>query len=195
MRSAVGTFCPGCLLRECLLDFLARAAAALPDAPAAEARDAPLFVGREAAPKPLSAARSSARPTTTTFLTSIESTQTKKWQALASLPITLLLSIRRYHARQEHGHNAFAIRATAPQDLECDVHSRLELGDSLAIVVNGIDRFVINLGNHVAAVELQFVGKAGRIDFRDQHAALPFHTHTRSTFWRQAVDAQPEFRR
>src|SRR5256885_15568164 len=99
MRSAVGTFCPGCLLRECLLDFLARAAAALPDAPAAEARDAPLFVGREAAPKPLSAARSSARPTTTTtFLTIIESTQTKKQHAPASLPITLLVSIRRYHA-------------------------------------------------------------------------------------------------
>src|SRR5437764_456035 len=122
MRSAVGTFCPGCLLRECLLDFLARAAAALLDAPAAEARDAPLFVGREAAPKPLPAVRSSARPTKIMFLTSIESTQTKEWQALASLPIELLLSICRYHARKEHGHNAFAIRAAAPQDLERNVH-------------------------------------------------------------------------
>src|SRR5260370_13765927 len=190
MRSEVGAFCPRSRRLECLLDFLARAppVAAEPEAllPALLG-----FAGPEAADTPHSATNSSARVAGMALRSRIG---LDIYTADPLRPaIGLLLIVRWYHAGQVQRKGP--VRIAAPQDLEHHVGPRLQLACGAPVIVHGVDGFVVDLGNHVAAVELDVVREAGGLDVGNQNAALPFHAHARSTFRGPAIHAPPEFPR
>src|ERR1700752_4683110 len=105
--------------------------------------------------------------------------------------IELLLVFRWYHTRQENGKGAIAI--ATPQDLEHYVHSGLQLGHGVLVVVHGVDGLAVDFGDDVAAAEAEVVRKARGFDIGDQHTALAVHADARGAFRRKAIDAQTEF--
>src|SRR5256885_9201354 len=175
MRSGVGFSCPRSRRLECLLDFFPRAA--LP-AGLAEALDGVLLAALDAAPTLVPAAKSSAKPAKSTLLSFIQPRLDIDIASSFEPAIELLFGFRRYYTRQEYGKGAIAV--ASPENLENHVHSRFELGHRAFIVLHGADRFVVDFRDDVAAIELQVVRKAGRIDLRHQNTSLPFHAHTGS---------------
>src|SRR6202043_3723522 len=69
--------------------------------------------------------------------------------------IELLLVFRWYDTWQEHRKGAVGVPAA--QNLEYDVHSGLQLGHCLLVIVHRTDRLAVDLGNHVAAAEAKVV--------------------------------------
>src|SRR5208283_48240 len=70
-----------------------------------------------------------------------------------------LLAVRRNNARQKHRHRPVVVAVAA--HFEHHVVAGLQLANSLAIVVQGIYRLPVHLGNNVAGAETQVVGEAG----------------------------------
>src|SRR6266849_4979692 len=171
MRSGAGTFCPRSRRLDRLPDFLTRLL--LP----AAAVDFPVllegFPEGEFADSAAPAVSSSIRPAGIAVRSRIAISIVYNADSRESA-IELLLALRWYHARQEHRHGAVAI--AAPQNLEDNIAARLELGYRPLVVVHGIDRLAVDFRDDVAAREVEIIGKAGWLDFRDEHAALPVHT-------------------
>src|SRR6266446_4580592 len=185
MRSGAGTFCPRSRRLDRLPDFLTRLLLPAADLPAVRAA----VPEGEFADCPGTAVSSSTRATRIAVRNRIAVPIVYNADSRESA-IELLLAFRWYHARQEHRHGAVAI--AAPQNLEDNITALLELGYRPLVVVHGIDRLAVDFRDDVAAREVKIIGKAGRLYFRDQHAALPLHTNARRTFRRESFYAQPE---
>src|SRR6516225_3319322 len=106
--------------------------------------------------------------------------------------MALLFAVGRHDAREKHRHDT--VRWAVPQDLEHDIFTGLELGNSLAIVVDRSDGLTVYLGDDVARGELNFVGKTSGLDFADQHALLTLHTHTLGLLGSQTLDVESKLR-
>src|SRR6516162_2678167 len=81
-----------------------------------------------------------------------------------------LLAVGRHNTGEKHRHDA--VRRAVPQNLEHDVLTGFELGNSLAIIVDRGDGLTVQFGDDVARGELNVVGKASGLDFADKHAFL-----------------------
>src|SRR5271157_6664708 len=104
-----------------------------------------------------------------------------------------LLAVRRNDARQKHRHGPVVVAVAA--HFEHHVVASLQLPDSPAIIIHGIDRLPIHLGDDVAGAEPQVVGEAGGLHLAHHHALLPLHTNALRALRRKCFHAQAEFRR
>src|SRR5258708_39969654 len=100
----------------------------------------------------------------------------------ANRQIELLLVSRWYDTWQEHCKGAVAIAAA--QYFEYHVHSGLQLGHGMLVVVHGIDRLAVNFRDDIATAKAEVIGKARGVDIGDQHPALAFHADARGALRR-----------
>jgi hypothetical protein len=63
------------------------------------------------------------------------------------------------------------------------------------IVIDSDHGLTIHFADDIARGEAHIVGKAGGLDFGDQHTLLPFHTNALGLFGSEIFDAQAKFRR
>src|SRR5208283_1491752 len=102
-----------------------------------------------------------------------------------------LLAVRRNDARQKHRYRPVVVAVAAY--FEHHVVAGLQLPDSLAVVIQGIHRLPVHLGNDVAGAETQVVGEAGGLDLAHHHALLPFHAHALRALRGKRFHVQAEF--
>src|SRR6266404_5236161 len=170
MRSGAGAFCPGSRRLECLLDFFTRDLLPAEAAGLAKLRVAlpagfpvafPVgFPAADGADQAVPAVRSSARPAVIDVRSLIEASTiciatifiaAHLYREGRDSTIELLLGFRWYDTRQEHRKGAVGIAAA--QNLEYDVHPRLQFGHCLLVIVHRVDRLAVDLRDHVAAAE------------------------------------------